>query len=80
MALKTWLPEQNMALKTGYRNRKWSSNMVTGTEHGHQIWLPEQKVVIKYGYRNKTWSSNMVTGTENGFQIWLPEQIYFWLN
>ena len=63
MALKTWLPEQNMALKTGYRNRKWSSNMVTGTERGHQIWLPEQKVVIKYGYRNKTWSSNMVTGT-----------------
>ena len=53
MALKTWLPEQKMALKTGYRNRIWSSNMVTGTKPGHQIWLPEQKVDIKYGYRNK---------------------------
>jgi hypothetical protein len=31
MALKTWLPEQNMVIKYGYRHRKWSSNMVTGT-------------------------------------------------
>ena len=53
MALKTWLPEQNMAFKYGYRNRKWPSNMVTGTKPGHQIWLPEQKMAFKYGYRNK---------------------------
>ena len=53
MALKTWLPEQNMAFKYGYRNRTWPSNMVTGTKPGHQIWLPEQKMAFKYGYRNK---------------------------
>ena len=63
MALKTGVPEQKMALETGYRNRKWLSNIGTGTKHGSQKWVPEQKVVIKYGYRNRKWSSNMGTGT-----------------
>ena len=30
MSLKTGVPEQNMALKYGYRNKTWLSNMGTG--------------------------------------------------
>ena len=35
-----------MALKYGYRNKTWLSNMGTGTESGHQIGLPKQFLLL----------------------------------